>query len=71
MGTGARLESNLPAMSRARVWTNTLTLAAQIQQETVAKTGPLRCKGLFRLFETVIQGEATIRARQFAQRLAR
>ena len=31
-GTGARLDSSLPAMSRARVWTNSFTMAEHIQQ---------------------------------------
>ena len=31
METGARLESNLPAMNRSRVWTNSFTVALQIQ----------------------------------------
>ena len=30
VGTGARLDSNLPSMSRARVWTNSFTMAEHI-----------------------------------------
>ena len=36
-GTGARLESNLSAMNRARVWTNSFTMAEHIQQEAIAR----------------------------------
>ena len=46
METGARLDSNLPAMSRVRVWTNTFTMAEQIQQEAVAGEGPLHSEEL-------------------------
>ena len=35
-GTGARLKSNLSAMCRARVWTNSFTVAEHIQQEAIA-----------------------------------
>ena len=69
MGTGARLDSNLPAMSRAGVWTNSFTVAARTQQEAIAKAGPLRSEGLFHLLVTVIRGDASSRARQFAQGL--
>ena len=31
-----RLDSNLPAMSRARVWTKSFTMAEHIQQESIA-----------------------------------
>ena len=41
-GTGARLDSNLSAMNRARVWTNSFTMAEHIQQEAIAREGPLR-----------------------------
>ena len=37
MGTGARLDSNLPAVGRARVWTNVFTMAEHIQQEAIAR----------------------------------
>ena len=40
-GTGARLESNLSAMNRARVWTNSFTMTGHIQQEAIAREGPL------------------------------
>ena len=56
MVTGARLDSNLPAMSRARVWTNSFTMAEHIQQEAVAREGPLHSEELFHLLKTVIQG---------------
>ena len=70
MGTGA-MDSNLPAMSRALVWANSCTVAASIQQEAVVKEGSLHSEELCHLLETVIQGEACSRARQFAQRVAR
>ena len=68
-GTGARLDSNLSAMDGARVWTNSLTLAEHIQQEAIAREGPLYSEELFHLLRTVIQGEALSHAMQFAQRL--
>ena len=68
-GTGARLKSNLPAMSRARVWTNSFTMAEHTQQEAIAREGPLHSEELFHLLKTVIQGEALSHAMQFAQRL--
>ena len=61
MGIGARLDSNLRALSRARVWTNSFTVAEQKQQEAIAKEGPLHSKELFHLLKTVIQGEARAR----------
>ena len=69
VGTGARLDSNITAMSRARVWTNSFTVAAHIQREAIAREGPLHSEELFHLLGTVIQGEASSRARQYAQRL--
>ena len=36
MGTCARLDSNLHAMSGARVWTNSFTVAEHVQQEAIA-----------------------------------
>ena len=69
VGTGARLDSNLPAMNRARVWTNPFTMAEHIQQEAIAREGPLHNEELFHLLKTVIQGEAPSHAMQFAQRL--
>ena len=69
MGTGARLDSNLPAMSRARVWTNSFTMAEHIQQEAIARRGPLHSEELFHLLKSVIQGEAPSHAMHFAQRL--
>ena len=33
----ARLDSNIPAMSRARVWSRSFTVAAHIQQEAISK----------------------------------
>ena len=64
-GTGARLESNLSAMNRARVW----TMAEHIQQEAIAREGTLHSEELFHLLKTVIHGEALSHAMQFAQRL--
>ena len=69
MGIGARLDSNLPAMSRARVWTNSFTMAEHIQQEAIAREGPLHSDEFFHLLKTVMQGEALSHAMQFAQRL--
>ena len=69
MGIGARLDSNLPALSRARVWTNSFTMAEHFQQESTAREGPLHSEELFHLLKTVIQGEAPSHAMQFAQRL--
>ena len=43
VGTGARLDSDLPAMSRARVWTNSF----HFQQEAIAREGPLHSEELF------------------------
>ena len=37
MRTGARLDSNLPAMSRAGVWTNSISVAARTQKEAMAE----------------------------------
>ena len=37
-GTGAGLESNLPAMSRARVWTDSSTVAAQNSARSICWT---------------------------------
>ena len=53
METRARLESNLPAMSRARVWTNSFTVTVQIQQDAIAQTRPLHSEELCHLLETV------------------
>ena len=69
VGTGARLDSNLPAMSHARVWTTSFTMAEHIQQEAIAREGPLHSEELFHLLKTAIQGEALSHAMQFAQRL--
>ena len=69
MGIGARLDSILPAMSRARVWTNSFTVAEHIQQEVIAKEGPSQSEELFHLLKTVIQGGAPSHDMQFAQRL--
>ena len=69
VGIGARLDSNLPALSRARVWTNSFTMAAHIRQEAIARERPLHSEELFHLLKTVIQGEAPSHAMQFAQRL--
>ena len=68
-GTGARLKSNHSAMNRARVWTNSFTMAEHIQQESIAREGPLYSEELFHLLRTVIQGESLSHAIQFAQRL--
>ena len=69
LGTGARLDSNLPAISRVRVWTNSFTMAEHIRQAAVAGKGPLHSEQLFNLLKTVIQDEASSHAMQFAQRL--
>ena len=66
---GARLDSNLCALSRARVWTNSFTMAEHLQQEAIAREGPLHSEELFHLLKTVIQGKAPSHAMQFAQRL--
>ena len=58
VGTGARLDSNFLAMSRARVWTILFTVAEHIQQEAIAKEGPSQSEVLFHLLKTVIQGGA-------------
>ena len=44
-------------------------MAEHIQQEAIAKEGPLHGEESFHLLETVIQGEALSHAMQFAQRL--
>ena len=69
VGTGVRLDSNLPAMSRARVWTNSFTMAERVQQEAIAREGPFHSEEPIHLLRTVIQGEALSHAMQFAQRL--
>ena len=56
-------------MNRARVWTNSFTMAEHIQQEAIAREGPLYSEELFHLLRTVIQGKGPSRAMQFAQRL--
>ena len=56
-------------MNRARVWTNSFTMALHIQQEAIAREGPLYSEELVHLLRTVIQGEALSHAMQFAQRL--
>ena len=58
VGIGARLDSNLPALSRARVRTNSFTIAEHIQQEAIGREGPLHSEEFFHLLKTVIQGEA-------------
>ena len=62
MGIGTNLR-------RARVWTNSFTVAEHIQPEAIAIEGPLHSEELFHLLKTVIQGEALGHALQFAQRL--
>ena len=66
---GLRLDSNLPAKSRARVWTNSFTMAEHIQQEAISREGPLHSEELFHLLKTVMQGGAPSHDMQFAQRL--
>ena len=56
-------------MNRARVWTNSFTMAEHIQQEAIGREGPLHSEELFHVLKTVIQGEAPSHAMQFAQRL--
>ena len=68
-GTGARLESSLSAMNRARVWTNSFTMAEHIQQEATAREGPSYSEELLHLLRTAMQGEGLSHAMQFAQRL--
>ena len=46
-GTWARLKSNPSVMNRARVWTNSFTMAEHIQQEAIAREGPLYSEELF------------------------
>ena len=48
---GARLESNLLAMSRACVWTNPSTMAEHIQQVAIAREGPPHNDELFHLLK--------------------
>ena len=67
-GTRARFVFTFSAMNRARVWTNSLTMAEHIQQEAIAREGLLHSQ-LFHLLKTVIQGESLSHAMQFAQRL--
>ena len=69
MEIGVGLDSNLHATSRARVWTNSFTVTEHVQQEAIAKEGPLHNEELFHLLKTVTQGEAPSHAMQFAQRL--
>ena len=69
MGCGARLDPAVSAMSHARVWTNSFTVAAHIQREAIAQERPLHSEELGNLLETVAQGEASDRAAQFAQGL--
>ena len=66
-GSGARLDSTISAMSRARVWTN--SFAAHIQREAIVKEGPLQAEELGHVLETVAQREASNRAAQFARGL--
>ena len=44
--TGARLDYSIAAMSRARVWTNSFTVAAHTQQEAIVKKGPSQSEQL-------------------------
>ena len=69
VGTRTRLNSNLPAISIARVWTNSFAMAEHIQQEAIAREGLLHSEELFHLPRTAIQGEAPSHAMQLAQRL--
>ena len=62
------MDSNLPAMSRARVWTNSFTVAEHLQQEAIAKEGPSHSEELLHLLKTVIEGGAPSHDMQFAQR---
>ena len=46
VGTGTWLDSNIPAVSRAHVWTNSFTVAAHIQKRrTVAQRRALPSSG--------------------------
>ena len=71
MRTGTRLDSNLSAMERARVWTNSFTIPEHIQQEAIAREGPLHSDEFFHLLKTVIPGEVLSHAMQFATEIAR
>ena len=62
-GTGARNS----AMSGARVWTNSITMAAHTQPQAIANEGPFRSEELFHVLEVAMQGEASSRAKQLAQ----
>ena len=68
-GDWARLDSNLPAMSRARVWTNSFTVAEHVQHEAIDREGPSHSEELFHLLRVVIQGEGLSHSMQFAKRL--
>ena len=68
-GPGPGWNPTFSAMNRARVWTNSFTMAEHIQQEAIAREGPLYSEELFHLLRTVIQGEAPSHAMQFAQRV--
>ena len=56
-------------MNRARVWTNSFTMAEHIRQESIAGEGPLYSEEPLHLLRTLIQGEALSHAMQSAQRL--
>ena len=53
VGTGARLDSNLSAMSRVRVRTNSFMMAEHIQREAIAKEGPFHSEEFFHLLKTL------------------
>ena len=44
-------------------------MAEHLQQEAIAREGPLHSDEFFHLLKTVMQGEALSHAMQFAQRL--
>ena len=70
--TRARLESNISSMSRARVWTNSFTVAAHIQQGTCQRSADAQRRTFaffWRRFYKEKPAAAPGRARQFAKRL--
>ena len=68
-GTWASLKSNPSAMNRARVWTNSFTMAEHIQQEAIAGEGPLHSEELFPFAENCDTRRSPQPRMQFAQRL--
>ena len=67
--TVCKLDSNLLAMSRVRVWTNSFTMAEHVKRWAIAGEVQLHSEELLHLLKSVIQVEAFSHAMQFAQRL--